>query len=649
MPVAVEVAHPTPITPLALRAVQLLLRGANLLWTQSVGTFLAAIAVLVALRCGGLLKIHELWYRLMTFLLREKDPSKRDYTRSYLIAAEASLSWFCLSSIVCQVAAFVAPLVFPTHLAKVAEQYCSVGLNIFWKLCLGSIAYGLVNVKITRLSRGIATKSDIICAETSRQESQVLAVGQTARVLVVLAIGLWCLADFHINLTTVLSFWSMGGLAISLLSKGVFKNLIGSLTLYLTQPFTLGDWIQAKDPEIDGWVQSMGPYHTVVMRWDRRPVYIPNSQFTQLEIINASRMSNRRILFEIPLRLADLDKADAILHDIRDLIENNEAVDSEMHRLARLRSISKYAATIWVSCYTKCINLKDYVQAREDVLLGIKDIMFKNGTSFASTLEREGRRFDGTYTSASYDSGAVFKSSAAPDAELSATMDESNNKPSSLNLMTQKANQKPGDTKGHLTQEVQRLKDMQEDLWKRERALSNDETALQDEQEELERQQAKISEEQSVIEGRSNCLEELLVSLTTQEAVEMGREEEMDKHMEKVKQREDQADDDIEKLRKKCMPGIEMNQKQEKDKHGEQEKLAQKREEIKQEKKALLEEQKALKEREDQQQPDDSDDSPSDTSATDADSNDEDPKEQDKEEEDQAARAQRIAENLGGE
>jgi len=521
----------------------------------------------------------------MTSLLREKNPCPRAYNRSYLIAAEAPLSWFCLLSIVCQSAAFLAPVVLPTHLAKLAKQNCSVGLNLFMKMCLGSIAYGLVNVKIRKSSRGIARKSDILGAETSRQESQVLAVGQIARVLVVLATGLWCLPNFQVNLTTVFSFCSMGGLAISLLSKGIFANLVGSFTLYLTQPFTVGDWIQASGGQIDGWVQSMGAYHTVVMRWDRRPMYIPNSRFTQLKIINASRMSNRRILFDIPLRLADLEKADAILRDIRSFIENHEAVDTEMHRLARLRNIVSYAAVIWVSCYTKCVNLKDYVHAREDVLLGIKDIMFKHGTSFATVLEREDRNFDGTY-SASYNSGAMFETIAAPAPELSVTMDEGNHKLPYPNLVTQKANQKPLPAhvmtqKAMLTQEVQRLKDMQEALWKRECDPSNIETALQGEQQELGLRHS-ISEEQSIIEG-SACLEEVLMTLTTQEAVEMGREDEMDKHIESVKQCEDVT----------------------------------------------------------------ADASAADASATDADGKDDDPEEQDAE--DWAERAQRIAEALGGE
>lgn len=237
-------------------------------------------------------------------------------------------------------------------------------------------------------------KSDILGAETSRQESQVLALGQIGRVLVVIGTLLACLPVFNVDLATVVSFCGIGGLAISLLSKGICENLMSSLTIYLTQPFTLGDWIQSDDGEVDGWVQSMGLYHTVVMRWDQRPLYIPNSRLTQVQIINASRMTNRRILMNVRVRIGDLDRIDAILKDIGDLIENHKEIDPEMHRLVRLEEIKAHAAMIWVSCYTKGINLQQWTDVREDVILSIRNIMFKHGTTFATTLERETRRIN---------------------------------------------------------------------------------------------------------------------------------------------------------------------------------------------------------------------------------------------------------------
>mmetsp|Transcript_10497 Transcript_10497/g.16938 ORF Transcript_10497/g.16938 Transcript_10497/m.16938 type:complete len:105 (-) Transcript_10497:27-341(-) len=98
--------------------------------------------------------------------------------------------------------------------------------------------------------------------------------------------------------------------------------------VYLTQPFAQGDWVQSTDGTIDGWIQNIGIYYTVVMRWDKRPLYIPNAKLSTLEIINASRMTNRRILLDIPLKIRDSDKYPFILDEIRELIQNDEVVSA---------------------------------------------------------------------------------------------------------------------------------------------------------------------------------------------------------------------------------------------------------------------------------------------------------------------------------
>lgn len=355
-------------------------------------------------------------------------------------------------------------------------------------------------------------------AETSRQESQVLAVGQTARVIVVMGTLLTCLPVFNVDLGTVLSFCGIGGLAISLLSKGVFVNLIGSLTLYLTQPFTLGDWIQTIDGELDGWVQSMGPYHTVVMRWDRRPLYIPNSKFLQMEIINASRMTNRRILMDIPVRMADLPKVDSILYDINELLQNHKALDPDCHRIVRLRSIGSYAAMIWLSCYTKGINLKDYVDAREDIILGIKNIMFKYGTTFANSLER-------------HPEGVATNADVQDIDEQSFSSDVSFSQSSTTPL--------EGTQKAMLADELRSLKQRQEQLWEKERRLKQLEQSLQNDFGQLNSSRSSLEEQELRLDREKQELEGGYAELSTRELQLAKEEDSIASSMEDLKIRED--------------------------------------------------------------------------------------------------------------
>lgn len=491
-------------------------------WLQSLGPFLFALASVAVVRNGLLNKLHTLYTRCMTLVLRERPAERRRYKHSFLHAAESPLKAFCIMSVVCHAAALAARIMAAKK-AKDMAFYCDAVVNLSSKVCFGLFLYGVVNEKITRSSRGIAKKSDILGAETSRQESQVLAVGQTARVLVILATCLACLPVFRVNISTVLSFCGMGGLAISLLSKGVIVNLIGSLTIYLTQPFTLGDWIQTVDKETDGWVQSMGPYHTVVMRWDRRPEYIPNSKLTQIQIINASRMTNRRILIDIPIRFGDLDKIDGILEDVRELIQRDQNVDEEMHRLVHLREIKDYAAMIWVSCYTKSINLEDWVSLKESLWLSITRIVFKYGTTFANTLDREVHRVDPT--------GAFL---ADPDdpasgaSSLGSNADDEVFKRQPL-LPSQK-------------KEVQSLKQKQKELWAREKDLKDSEADLQDERERLGQDESELERQREGLEQKEVDLDAILAEVAQREETLQAQESEIDAEMDELQAREDSLD-----------------------------------------------------------------------------------------------------------
>uniref|UniRef100_A0A7S1RXD4 Mechanosensitive ion channel MscS domain-containing protein n=1 Tax=Alexandrium catenella TaxID=2925 RepID=A0A7S1RXD4_ALECA len=527
-------------------------------------------------------------------------------------------------------------------------HYSRIIQSLSSKVCVGAILYRVVNEKITRSSRGIARKSDILGAETSRQESQVLAVGQTARVLVLLGTVLACLPVFKVDLGTVLSFCGMGGLAISLLSKGVFVNLIGSLTIYLTQPFTIGDWIQTVDGEVDGWVQSMGPYHTVVMRWDRRPLYIPNSRFMQVQIINANRMTNRRILLEIPVRLADLDKIDVVLEGIRDLITNHKDLDTEQHRLGHLRDITRYAAMIWVSCYTKGIKLKDFVSAREDILLGIKNIMFQNGMTFATTLEREFRRVDQT--------GRILSAQPGPPvgapAEFAGTLplgapseDEVLRRPQPL-VAAQKQ---------LLNTELQILKQKQEAIWVREKELKEAESSRQHGQERLRKSEEDLRERQGFIEQQTSLLDETLTMLAVQEEDLQKEEEEIDLKIDGLQSREDALDKVMRELRTKSIAAqsdelkdSEEDQQRSREYSFEQDQsfLNAKQEHLSKSKKLIEQEREILKE----QKAEILELEEGEDGQTEKEDGDEQDEEQVREEElDEAARYKQIAESLGGE
>ena len=58
---------------------------------------------------------------------------------------------------------------------------------------------------------------------------------------------------------------SAGGVVLGLAGREMLANFIGGITIYISQPFSVGDWIHCHDrKELDGWVESIGWYYTKV-------------------------------------------------------------------------------------------------------------------------------------------------------------------------------------------------------------------------------------------------------------------------------------------------------------------------------------------------------------------------------------------------
>ena len=109
----------------------------------------------------------------------------------------------------------------------------------------------------------------------------------------------------------------VGGIAVGFAARDLLANLFGGLTIYLDRPFSVGDWIRSPDRQIEGVVERIGWRSTVVRRFDKRPLYVPNSVFSTVVVENPSRMTNRRIYETIGLRYDDARVVGAITDAVR--------------------------------------------------------------------------------------------------------------------------------------------------------------------------------------------------------------------------------------------------------------------------------------------------------------------------------------------
>jgi len=243
-----------------------------------------------------------------------------------------------------------------------------------------------------RVSRGRAELSDVMGMQSSLREARINAMQTSMKVLIWATYLFALLWHGGVQISQLLLIPGTTAVVIGWVGREIVCNMISGVVLHLTQPFAQGDWISLTSEDIDGWVQDVGSFYTKVVQWDKRPIYVPNGKLMSLNVQNNSRMTHRRIKYDLKLRLRDIPKIPTIVRDIQEMIGQHEDIDNVQHQLVRWRGVGDYSADIWLSCYTKPsiegIRLKSYTATQQSVLERCSQIVYKHDAAFASATDR---------------------------------------------------------------------------------------------------------------------------------------------------------------------------------------------------------------------------------------------------------------------
>jgi MscS family membrane protein len=195
---------------------------------------------------------------------------------------------------------------------------------------------------------------------------------------------------------TILELWGIAvapiiaglglfGVAVALGAQDLFKNLIAGLFVIGERRFHPGDWINV-DGVVEGTVQQIGFRTTTVRRFDRAPVYVPNSRLADNAVTNFSRMSHRRIRWMVGVEYrTTLEQLKQIRDGIeRYILDHDEfARPEEVPTFVRIDSFNDSSIDIMVYCFTNTIVWGDWLEIKERLAYAIKDIVEGAGTGFA--------------------------------------------------------------------------------------------------------------------------------------------------------------------------------------------------------------------------------------------------------------------------
>ena len=193
--------------------------------------------------------------------------------------------------------------------------------------------------------------------------------------------GLLILAVFGINPSSLIAGLGIGSAVVALAAQDFVKNLISGFSIMSDKPFLVGDWIAVGLNE--GEVVEISFRCTKIKTSDNSIVTIQNSTFTTNNVINWSRMTQRRYALNIKLPLeTNSDKIEKIVNRIKFILDNNKDVVEGTAEVF-FNTIELDGVNITIYMYTEIIGYNDYLAFRQKVNEDIMKILEAEKVSIA--------------------------------------------------------------------------------------------------------------------------------------------------------------------------------------------------------------------------------------------------------------------------
>ena len=175
------------------------------------------------------------------------------------------------------------------------------------------------------------------------------------------------------------------GVAIGLGAQDLFKNLIAGILILTEKRFLPGDWVKV-DGIVEGTVEEINFRSTLVRRFDKGPVYVPNSKLSDNAVTNFSRMTHRRTYWIIGVRYdATADQLREIRDKVLGYVQSHPeyAQAPEVSTFMRVDSFGPSSIDFMLYCFTKTTNWGEWLRLKEDLAFFIKETVENAGTEFA--------------------------------------------------------------------------------------------------------------------------------------------------------------------------------------------------------------------------------------------------------------------------
>ncbi len=230
-------------------------------------------------------------------------------------------------------------------LDTILEQAISLGINAGKSILLAIIIFIVGRYIIKLINKLIANMLERRHVEPTIQSFLKSFINILLTILLVITV----ISALGVNTTSFAALLASAGVAVGMALSGNLQNLAGGIILLLFKPYKIGDFIDAQG--VSGFVQEIQIFHTIIVTYDNKQIFIPNGALSSGSITNFSSKEQRRVDWVIGVEYGtDVEKVRAALMkiiDSDDRILKDPAPFIAVHELAS--SSVDFAVRVWVN------------------------------------------------------------------------------------------------------------------------------------------------------------------------------------------------------------------------------------------------------------------------------------------------------------
>ena len=187
---------------------------------------------------------------------------------------------------------------------------------------------------------------------------------------------------FGVNVTALVGGLGIGGLAVAFAAKESLENLLASFTIFLDQPFGVGDLVTAGS--VSGTVEKIGFRSTRLRTAEKSYLTVPNKSMIDKPLDNLSLRTARRVGFTLIFdHKTTSSQLQAIIGEAVAAIEKHPLVTQDVQM--KFSAISLNGKEVTVQYFVETTSYDEYLDVKEQLNYRLLQAAEHHDGAFAST------------------------------------------------------------------------------------------------------------------------------------------------------------------------------------------------------------------------------------------------------------------------